>query len=57
MVKEISRWNNMVAGVYGGLKDAMQEAGGNAAALQCEIAKFPNFEHLEAKGRIEKDRE
>jgi hypothetical protein len=39
----------MVAGAYGALKDAMQEAGKDAA-LEGEITKFPNFEHLEAEG-------
>lgn len=44
----------MMAGAYGVLKDAMQ-SDGQGAALEAEIVKFPNFEHLEAMGRLEKE--
>ncbi|MGE5608784.1 MAG: hypothetical protein ACM359_06000 [Bacillota bacterium] len=56
LVNEINRWNNMVAGAYGALKHAIQD-GNEGAALEAEIAKYPNFEHLEAEGRLEKDKE
>jgi hypothetical protein len=45
LVREIGEWNSMIAGVAGQLKDLM----GNA--LNAPITKFPDFEHLEAKGR------
>jgi hypothetical protein len=48
LVKEVGEWNAMVAGFVGGMKDLI---GGIAA----EITKFPNFEHLEAKGQGQKD--
>lgn len=46
LVDEIARWNKMVAGFVGGVKDLI---GGEK--VQSEITKFPNFEHLEAEGR------
>lgn len=47
LVKEIGRWNEMMAGFVGRMKDWF---GGQFVA---EITNFPNFEHLEAKGRHE----
>ena len=44
---EVGRWNTLIAGFAGRLKDAFGEG------VEAEIAKFPNFEHLEAKGRDE----
>ncbi len=43
--QEIDEWNEMVAGLVGRLKDA--HPGKNEAP----ITAYPNFEHLEAKGR------
>jgi hypothetical protein len=48
LVQEIGDWNTMIAGWTGRLKDAFGDA------VQSEITNFPNFEHLEAKGRNEK---
>ena len=42
----------MIAGLVGGMKDL---PGGKD--LKSEITKFPNFEHLEAEGRIEDQQE
>lgn len=42
---EVGRWNTLIAGFAGRLKDAFGES------VEAEIAKFPDFEHLEAKGR------
>lgn len=49
LAQEVSRWNTMIAGFAGQLKDAMGDG------VVSEIAKFPNFEHLEAKGRDSED--
>lgn len=46
LAKEVGEWNGMLAAFAGRLKEAI----GEGAALDSEIAKFPNFEHLEAKG-------
>jgi len=43
--QEIAQWNELIAGFVGRLKDAL---GGECDA---PIARFPNFEHLEARGR------
>jgi hypothetical protein len=42
LVTEIGDWNTMIAGWAGRLKDAFGDG------LVSEIARFPNFEHLEA---------
>jgi len=42
---EVGQWNNMIAGWAGRLKDAFGDA------VVSEITKFPDFEHLEAKGQ------
>lgn len=42
----VRRWNAMMAGFVGNVKDAM---GGKD--VQSEITNFPNYEHLEAEGR------
>ena len=42
---EIGQWNEMVAGLVGHLNDALGEGG------ESPITAYPNFEHLEAKGR------
>jgi len=45
LAKEVGSWNEMIAGFAGQLKDAL---GANVISA---IAAFPNFEHLEARGR------
>ena len=47
LVEEVGEWNTMIAGLAGQLRDLI---GDN---VQSEIAKFPNFEHLEADGRAD----
>ncbi len=47
LAKEIGEWNEMMAGFVGRINDWMGEKG------EAEITKFPNYEHLEAKGRRE----
>jgi hypothetical protein len=46
LAETVGRWNAVVAGVVGNMKDA---AGGED--VQAEITSFPNYEHLEAEGR------
>ena len=46
IAQTVGEWNTMIAGIAGQLKD---QIGSNQ--VQSEITKFPNFEHLEAKGR------
>jgi hypothetical protein len=45
LAKEVGDWNSMIAGWAGRLKDAFGDS------VESEIAKYPNFEHLEAKSR------
>ena len=47
LAADVGDWNSMIAGWAGRFKDAFGDG------VVSEIAKFPNFEHLEAKG-IEK---
>lgn len=51
LVKEVGMWNKMIAGFYGGLRDAVEGAGGDPQSVEAEIAKFGDFEKLEAEGR------
>ena len=44
LAKEVGDWNTMLAGWAGRFKDAFGEG------IVSEIANFPNFERLEAKG-------
>ena len=44
LAQEVGDWNTMIAGWVGRFKDAFGEG------VVSEIAKYPNFEHLEAKG-------
>lgn len=48
LAKEVGVWNAMIAGFAGQLKDAL----GNGVASA--ITQFPNFDHLEARGRRER---
>jgi hypothetical protein len=43
LAREIGRWNEMIAGVFGQIKDSLGDQ------VVGEIAKFPDFEHLEAR--------
>ncbi len=45
LAKEVGSWNEMIAAFAGQFKDAL------GAGVVSEIANFPNFEHLEARGR------
>ncbi len=45
LVQEVGEWNEGMAGLVGQMKDLF---GGNLAA---PITEFPDFEHLEARGR------
>jgi hypothetical protein len=45
LVREIGRWNELIAGVGGKLKDAQ-----GSGQVMGPIFEFPNFEHLEARG-------
>jgi len=45
LVETVARWNEMMAGLVGQFKDLL---GDNAVA---EITNYPDFEHLEARGR------
>ncbi len=45
LVEEVGQWNEKIAAEFGKLKDQL---GGN---WKSPITEFPNFEHLEAKGR------
>jgi len=45
LAKSVGEWNSMIAGWAGRLKDAL------GPQVVSEITNFPNFEHLEAKGR------
>jgi hypothetical protein len=47
LAQEVGDWNSIIAGWAGRLKDAFGDG------VASEIAKYPNFEHFEAKG-IEK---
>lgn len=48
LAREVGVWNEGMAGLVGQLKDMF---GGDFAA---PITKFPDFEHLEAKGQRKK---
>jgi len=53
LVEEVSEWNAMIAGFVGGMKDWL----GGGKDVESEITKFPDFEHLEAKGRRDETEE
>ncbi len=48
LAREVGEWNEGMAGLVGQLKDMF------GADLEAPIAKYPDFEHLEAKGRQKK---
>ena len=45
LVKEVGTWNELIAGFAGQLRDQLGED------VESAITQFPNFEHLEARGR------
>jgi hypothetical protein len=45
LASEVGEWNTMIAGFAGELKDLLGDG------VKSEIAKYPDFEQLEAKGR------
>jgi hypothetical protein len=45
LVEEVGEWNSAIAACMGRLKDAFGDA------IEGKITEFPDFEHLEAKGR------
>jgi hypothetical protein len=45
LVKEVGQWNQQLAGFVGKLKDQL------GCDFVAPITEYPNFEHLEAKGR------
>jgi hypothetical protein len=49
LAREVGEWNEGMAAIVGQLKDLF---GGN---IEAPIAKFPDFEHLEAKGQKPED--
>lgn len=49
LVKEVGEWNEMIAAQVGVFKDEINKICPNAD-IEGPILKFPNFEHLEAKG-------
>lgn len=51
LVTEIENWNKMIAGAVGAMKDTLESLGQDARTFESEITKYPDFEHLEAKGR------
>jgi hypothetical protein len=51
LVKEIGRWNAMVAGAVGQLQDQLEAAGRDRRSMISAITEFPDFERLEAEGR------
>ena len=51
LVQEIEGWNQMIAGAVGAMKDTLDGMGQDSRSLMSEITKYPDFEHLEAKGR------
>lgn len=47
LASEVGEWNGFIAAFSGALKDAIGHIG-NGLRLESEIAKNPNFEHIEA---------
>ena len=50
-MEELGEWNEMIAAAFGGLKDAMGDAG---VVLQSPISNYANFEQLEFRGQKQK---
>jgi hypothetical protein len=48
LAQEVGEWNEQMAGLVGQLKDMF------GGGFQAPIAQFPDFEHLEARGRKQK---
>lgn len=56
LVQEVGEWNEFLAGFTNQIRAAAE---GDGQSIESVITRFPNFEHLEAKGlaRLEKLRE
>ena len=52
LAREVSNWNEMVAGFVGRVNDWI---GAEGQASESPITAFPDFEHLEARGRAKSD--
>lgn len=50
LVEEVGEWNEMIAATFGSLNDTLK-ASGSPLGIESPISGFPNFEHLEFKGR------
>lgn len=47
LVQEVGSWNEFIAAFTSELRNAVN---GDSQTIEAVITKFPNFEHLEAKG-------
>jgi hypothetical protein len=52
LIQEVGEWNEMIAGLAGGLKDLLSATG---VSINAPIAEFNNFEYLEFKGKGNSD--
>ncbi len=50
LVEEVGSWNEMIAANFGALNDLLK-ASGSSLGIESPITDFPDFEHLEFKGR------
>jgi len=48
LVQQVGQWNEQMAAIIGQMKDMF---GGD---IEAPVTKYPDFEHLEAKGRRKK---
>ncbi len=51
LTKEVGEQSAMLAGLLVALREAVGHASDAAASLEAPIARYPNFEHLEAEGQ------
>lgn len=54
LIRECGEWNEMIATMVGGLKDALS---GTDMKIEAPITSFADFEHLEARGQSERANE
>jgi len=52
LAKEVARWTAVMAAAVGALQDGLEQAGVDRKRIVSEITAYPDFEHLEAKGRL-----
>jgi hypothetical protein len=50
LVKEIGKWNEMLAATFGAINEVLQ-AGGSTDRMDSPISEFPDFEQMAFKGR------